>query len=104
MITAFVNGVIQSPNSDYVVGPNVITFSQAPGYGATIDIYQNNNTRVASIFGDGASNVFHMDMDPESYHRLTNMLNDALECRNNPAVAEALERLHVVVALAKENG
>jgi hypothetical protein len=96
----FINGVKQIAGIDYVSSNNCIQFSSPPAAMDTIEI-QGRNGVLARILGDGYS--YRFDFMNDIDHDTTYMLEDAFKLRNVPAVAEALERLQVVVALTKQN-
>lgn len=100
MLLVSVNGIIQCPGVDYHATPNSIAFSSPPPAMSTIDIRGRNGT-LASILGDGSTYLyeFFSDIDTD----INNMLEDAFRLRNVPAVADMLERLEVVVKLAKQD-
>lgn len=95
----YVNGVVQVPGIDYLEGINSISFSSAPSAGSTINIQGRNGT-LASILGDGFTYLFQFFNDTD--HDTTYMLEEAFKLRDIPAVADMLERLKVVVELAKQ--
>jgi hypothetical protein len=102
MIDAYINGIRQIPGIDYSVRGNSVSFSQAPAAGAEIQMVHNLHS-VANIQGDGSTYLFHGTFeDVERQDDIVDMLHHALKYRDNPAVAEALERLSVVVTLVKE--
>jgi hypothetical protein len=96
-----VNGVLQVPGIDYGASKNSISFMSPPPRGSTIDI-RSTRALLARIYGDGSTFLFQFleDLDQDT----TYLLEDAFKLRHVPAVAEALERLEVIVALAKEHG
>ena len=103
MISVYINGIKQLEGIDFRLGENTISFSRAPSFGSDIEI-SNGFTRVANIIGDGSTYLFQILLDMAKHNALINMLHDSLKYSENPAVADALERLRVVVELVKENG
>ena len=101
MISVYINGIMQIPGIDYVSSDNSIAFSTAPQAMATIEIRSIRGV-LARIFGDGSS--YRFDIMSVFEHGMSEMLEDAFKLRHIPAVADVLERLQVVVSLAKENG
>lgn len=102
MIDAYINGIRQIPGIDYSVKGNSVSFSQAPPAGAQIQMVHNLHS-VANLCGNGSTFLFTGPFkDVERQDNIVDTLHYALKYRDHPAVAEALERLQVVVALAKE--
>ena len=101
MISVYINGILQIHGIDYVSTDKSIAFSTPPQAMATIEI-RSIRGLLARIFGDGSS--YRYDFMSVFEHGVSDMLEDAFKLRHVPAVAEALERLQVIVALAKENG
>jgi hypothetical protein len=101
MFSVHINGVMQLPGIDYVTGESTISFSSPPDVGSAIHVGSLTGT-VASIMGDGSTFVFPIMTDLESYNKIMNVLNDASKYYKNPAVADVLDRLKVVVELVKQ--
>ena len=102
MISVHVNGVKQIPGIDFVTVEKSLSFSQPPDAGAYIHISSPYGT-VANILGDGSTFLFHLIMDLQKHTDIMNLLNDASVHYENPAVADILEQLRVVIELVKEN-
>lgn len=102
MILVYVNGVLQIPGIDYAASPTQLNFSSPPEVGAIVHVSGIHGS-MAQFYGDGRSNIFHMQVDLD-VNKLTNLFHDAARYYDNPAVADVLERLSIVVALVKENG
>lgn len=100
MISVYVDGILQAPGIDYTAAKNAVSFTQPPMAGSYIEVNTRKNS-VARILGDGRTYLFMMDLDVDRHTELTDMLHDALDLRDNPAVADALEKLSVVVKLVK---
>lgn len=92
---------MQRQDIDYVATNNSIAFSMPPASMDTIEI-RGRNGILARVFGDGFS--YRYDFMSDFEHDISRVLDDAFNLRHIPAVADVLERLQVVVALAKENG
>ena len=103
MISVYINGIKQLEGIDFRLGENTISFASPPPFGTEIEI-SNGLNRIANIFGDGKTFLFQILLDMARHNALINMLHDSLKYSENPAVADALERLRVVVELVKENG
>ena len=101
MITVFVNGILQLPGVDYVIGASAIQFQQAPQAGSSVEIRTAKST-IARVLGDGSTFLFPIMVDADKYNEITDMLHQALKYYQVPAVAEALEKLRVVVELVRE--
>ena len=98
MLFVSINGILQTPGIDYVERSNSIAFSTPPCAGSTINIQGRMGT-LASILGDGSTYLFQFMNDSD--HDTTYMLEEAFRLRHVPAVADQLERLKVVVELAR---
>lgn len=99
MVIISINGIIQIPGVDYHLGETKIAFTQAPSRGSTITI--NSTSGVLShVIGDGSTYLYDYH-DSESV-TTRQMLELAYLHRSIPAVADMLERLKVVVELAKQ--
>lgn len=99
MVIISVNGIIQIPGVDYHVGETKIAFTTPPTSGSTITISSNSGV-LSHVFGDGSTYLYdYLDGESVTTRR---MLELAYIHRSIPAVADALERLKVVVELAKQ--
>ena len=102
MIEAYINGIRQVPGIDFVARSNSISFRQAPPAGADVQLVYGGYG-IANLCGDGSTFLFPGPFnDVERQDNIVDVLHHALKYRDNPAVAEALERLSVVVTLVKE--
>lgn len=95
-----INGIMQVPGIDYSASKNSISFSTPPPYGSTVSI-RGRSGLLANIYGDGVTYLYQFLNDFD--HDDSKMLEDAFKLRNVPAVADVLERLRVVVELAKQD-
>jgi hypothetical protein len=95
----YINGVMQAPGIDYHAAQNAISFSTPPAAGSTISIQGRNGT-LANIYADGSTYLYQFINDFE--HDQIGLLEEAFKLRHVPAVADMLERLKVVVELAKQ--
>lgn len=95
-----INGVLQAPGIDYVSTNRSIAFSSPPPSMSTIEISGRNGI-LARLFADGSTYRydFMSDMDTD----ISRMLEEAFNLRYVPAVADALERLQIIVELTKQN-
>jgi hypothetical protein len=104
MFTVHINGVRQIPGIDYMASSNAVSFNVPPNVGDVVHIGNSRGT-IGNMFGDGSTYLYQMTVDiidePET---ITALLNDVVKYYNNPAVADMLERLRVVIELVKENG
>jgi hypothetical protein len=100
-LSVTINGVRQVPGIDYVAGKNAVSFSTPPAAGDTIHVSSPRGT-VAHIMADGSTYLYLITMDIERHDNIMNLLNDAAKYYDNPAVADVLERLQVVLALVKQ--
>jgi len=103
MISVHVNGVLQVPGIDYLAAKNAVSFASPPRAGDLIHVSSLQGT-IANIMADGSTYLYQMLTDIERHENIMNLLNDAAKYYDNPAVADVLERLRVVVELVKENG
>jgi hypothetical protein len=101
-LSVHINGVRQVPGIDYVAAKNSVSFSTPPAAGDTIHISSPRGT-VAHIMADGSTYLYQMMMDIDRHDNIMNLLNDAAKYYDNPAVADLLERLQVVVELVKQD-
>jgi hypothetical protein len=94
-----VNGVVCREGHDYVYRPidRDIVFTDAPLSGDYISVTTGPTSKV--WIGDGFTIRFKVEEYVEN-QEFTEMVNKTWELRNVPAVAEALEKLKVVVTLA----
>lgn len=95
----YVNGIKQIAGIDYIHRESAIVFKTAPAAMDTVEITGRNGV-LARILGDGHTYLFQFMNDSD--HDTTYMLEEAFRLRHIPAVADQLERLAVVVKLAKE--
>jgi hypothetical protein len=95
----YIDGIMLVPGIDYNATQNAIRFSTPPAAGATISIQGKSGT-LANIHADGTTFLYQFMSDFENSTSL--MLEDAFHMRHIPAVADMLERLRVVVELAKQ--
>ena len=100
MLLVSINGIVQVPGVDYHAAGNTISFLCPPSAMSTIDIRGRNGV-LASILGDGSTYLFNFMTDFD--HETTSMLEEAFRFRHVPAVADMLQRLEVVVKLAKQD-
>ena len=100
MLLVSINGLMQVPGIDYTSCNNAVSFSTPPPMGSSIDI-RNHFGTLARIHGDGSTYLFQFS-DYLDRDTLT-VFDDAIKLKDNPAVADALERLRVVVELVKEH-
>lgn len=100
MVLVSINGLMQVPGVDYHAAQNSISFSSPPPAGTTISI-QGKSGVLANILADGSTYLYQFMSDFEN--STSQMLEDAFHMRHVPAVADMLERLKVVVALAKQD-
>jgi hypothetical protein len=100
MISVYIDGVLQIPGIDYTAAKNAVSFSQPPMRGSYIEV--SALSTVVRLLGDGSTYLFMLDIDVERHTDLNDMLHDAFKLRDVPAVAEALERLKVVIELVKQ--
>lgn len=99
MLVVSINGIIQCPGVDYHATSNSISFSTPPAAGSTLSIQSRTGT-LANIHGDGSTFLFQFMNDID--HDQIGMLEEAFKLRHVPAVADMLQRLDVVVKLAKQ--
>lgn len=100
MLLVSINGLLQVPGVDYHATENSISFLGPPQAGSVIEIRGNSGT-LASILGDGSTYLFEFFSDFDNNQ--SRMLEEAFRLRHIPAVADQLERLKVVVKLARQD-
>lgn len=101
-----VNGLIQCPGVDYHATDNSISFSTPPAAGSTITITtpisDSGLGKICRLLeGDGSRYLWRLD-EGHKEDPVKTLLKDAWNLRTIPAVADMLERLGVVVELAKQ--
>jgi hypothetical protein len=99
MTLVSIDGILQIPGVDYHQGKDLISFSEPPHIGASITITTEDGV-LLNIIADGFTYLFRY-IDEES-SKITEMLEQSVKHRDVPAVADQLERLKVVVELAKQ--
>jgi hypothetical protein len=102
MMDIYVDGVRQIPGINYTLSKDSVAFSMPPNMGSHVEIVSAGR-RLARILGDGSTFLFQFMAEFQDHGNIVDMMNDALKLRTNPAVAEALERLQVIVELAKQD-
>ena len=102
MFNVHVNGVMQIPGIDYLACKNAVSFSTPPANGDVIHLSNSRGT-VGQFYADGSSYLYHLATDVVGQENIMNLLNDIGKYYQNPAVADVLERLKVVIELVKEN-
>lgn len=103
MIEAYINGVRQVPGIEYSTSGNTISFSTPPSNGASIQLVHNGYS-LCNLTGNGSTFLFTGSFaDAEAQDTLIDTLRTAFDYRDNPAIADAIERLQVVVELVKQD-
>lgn len=95
-----INGIMQIPGVDYHAGKDMVSFTQPPQSGATITIMSERGV-LMNVIADGVTYLFRY-IDEES-SKVSEMLEQAFKHRDVPAVSDMLQRLQVVVELAKQS-
>ena len=103
MTLVSVNGVLQIPGIDYVTSKDQLSFATPPAMGSIINV-RGSQGNLANVYGDGSTYLFHIVLDSDVQNNLLTLFEDLAKCYDHPAVAEAVERLSVVIALVKEDG
>lgn len=102
MVEVYLNGIRQIPGIDYITSHRTVTFATAPSAGTHISV-SNGRIEIANILADGKTFNYPAMLDSEKQDQLMNTLNDALIYQDNPAVADMLDKLSVVVNLVKQD-
>ena len=97
----YVNGILQVPGFDYVASKNSVSFTRPPARGYDI-VVKDLIGNVTKITADGTTFLYQLSADTKSYNNAINLLNDALKYYDNPAVADVLDQLKVVIALVEQ--
>ena len=100
MLFVSINGIMQVPGVDYQSSKNAISFLSPPPAGSTVSIRGKSGVLV-NIIGDGSSFLYQFMNDLD--HEQIGILEEAFRLRHVPAVADMLEKLEVVVKLAKQS-
>ena len=103
MIAVHINGVRQIPGIDYTACKNAVAFTGPPRVGDVIHVNNSRGT-VGQFYADGSTYLYQMEVDVDGHESIMDLLNDVGKYYQNPAVADVLERLRVVIELVKENG
>lgn len=99
MLLISINGVIQTPNLDYVAANNEIKFTKAPAKGCVVEIRGPNGTLIQQQ-GTGFIDTFWLDdILPED--PLVALFQEVYKNKDVPAVKDILDRLQVVINLIK---
>jgi hypothetical protein len=102
MIQVHLNGLKLIPGFDYVAGKNSVCFTGPPAAGTNI-VVEDSGGNATRITADGTTFLYQLSAYTKDYNYNTiNLLDDALKYYDNPAVADVLERLRVVVELVKQ--
>jgi hypothetical protein len=102
MLIVHINGVKQIPGIEYTSCKNALSFSVPPRAGDVIHISSSRGT-VGTLFGDGSTYLYQLTIDIVEHENIMNLLNDVGKYYQNPAVADVLEKLKVVIELVKDN-
>lgn len=105
LVDAYINGLRLIPGIDYVSTDGTISFSSPPNVGADIMINMPLGAGGAHVLhhtGDGLTYLFPISSIDEKL-RVYGMVEAAVEYSHVPAVADALEKLRVVLELVKEH-
>lgn len=102
MIFVSINGLRQIPGIDYVSGADYVTFSAPPALGDLVSI-DSPYGKSCDFRGNGTTYKFQLD-DLSKKKEIMNLLVEAHDYYDHPAVADAMEKLAVVVSLVKQDG
>jgi len=102
MLSVHVNGVMQIPGIDYVSCKNAVSFTTPPQAGDVIHLSNSRGT-VGQFYADGSTYMYQFTVDIHGHENIMNLLNDVGKYYQNPAVADVLERLKVVIELVKQD-
>lgn len=97
----YVNGILQVPGFDYVASKNSVSFTHPPvrGYDIVVKDLIGNATRITA---DGTTFLYQISAHSKGCNNAIDLLNDALKYYDNPAVADVLDQLKVVIALVEQ--
>ena len=99
-----INGIVQSPSEYDIDANNNIVFNEAPPIGSYINIIFTNqftNGPTLSLKGNGSVNVFNISHDNNEHIKFNKLVNDIVKHKDNPAVKDLLEQLHIVTELLR---
>jgi hypothetical protein len=97
----FVNGVMQLQGIDYKSTRTQLSFSTPPHANSIIEM-KTVDGGSSYINADGKRYVFDLTEQFAKAQRLSDALAYAYQNKDNPTIADALERLLVVVELMKD--
>ena len=101
MISVYVNGVPQLSGFDYVASKNSVSFTRPParGYDIVVKGLIGNATRITA---DGTTFLYQISAHSKGINNAIDLFNNALKYYDNPAVADVLDQLKVVIALVEQ--
>jgi hypothetical protein len=107
MIEIYLNGLRLIQNHDYIVEPAGVCFTEAPCIGDRISvsrpIFGSTGGRLLEMhIGNGTTCLYPLNNQFNDRVEIQNLLDDVYTYQHVPAVAEALEKLKVVIGLIKE--
>jgi len=97
----YVNGILQVPGFDYVASKNSVSFTRPPARGYDI-VVKDLIGNVTKITADGTTFLYQISAHSKGINNAIDLLNDALKYYDNPAVADVLDQLKVVIALVEQ--
>jgi hypothetical protein len=106
MHEVYVNGVRQCPGIDYLSAKNAISFNVPPIAGADIMVstaLNKGGRHVVTLQGNGSTYLFQIDNTVTKRLEIYDLLDDIEQYHEVPAIAEALERLQVLLKLVKQD-
>lgn len=103
-----INGVALLPGVDYTASNSTLVLSVPPKLGDQIlftEVLDLNTgaTHVTRFTGDGRKYLFKFDGEFNTRLKMQSITDDLYVYRNVPAVAEAIEKLQVILELTKQN-
>lgn len=108
MNAVHIDGVAVLPGIDYSIGTNKISFSVPPDNRSEIIVTEvidakRGATHMTRLIGDGKTYVFALDRSFVKNLELQTLLDQVWIYKDVPAVADALEKLQVIVNLITED-
>jgi hypothetical protein len=101
MLSVYVNGVVQSVR-EYTATSDHIIFPTAPSAGSTVTIQSRFHIIETKCNGIQATFDIGGDSRADEYNRFRGLTDQIWKHKDNPAVAEAMNRLNVLIALIDE--
>jgi hypothetical protein len=98
----YVNGVLLSESVDYEISNSQVVFNIAPEHNSDVHIstaLHGGGAHIVRYHGDGYMTQFPLDNSFKNAMRHNSLLANIKKYKDNPAVADLVERLEAVMTL-----